>query len=76
MKLLDPQSRPAGKTELTWHFQIKNARDASWAASAAFIVDAAKMDLPSGKKSMAISRPIRLRSAIGNNAWGRSTEYD
>jgi len=69
----DPKSRPAGKTELTWHFEIKNARDASWGASAAFIVDAAKMDLPSGKKAMAISAyPVE---SDGNDAYGRSTEY-
>lgn len=49
-EVTDPKSRPAGKTQLTWHFKIKNARDASWASSAAFIIDAAKMDLPSGKK--------------------------
>jgi hypothetical protein len=66
-------SRPAGKKELTWHFKIRNARDASWASSAAFIVDAAKMDLPSGKKSIAISAyPVE---SDGNDAWGRSTEY-
>ncbi|MGZ3835810.1 MAG: M1 family metallopeptidase, partial [Mucilaginibacter sp.] len=66
-------SRPAGKKELTWHFKIKNARDASWASSASFIIDAAKMDLPSGKKSIAISAyPVE---SDGNDAWGRSTEY-
>ncbi|MBL4675419.1 MAG: M1 family metallopeptidase [Mucilaginibacter sp.] len=66
-------SRPAGKKELTWRFKIKNARDASWASSAAFIVDAAKLDLPSGKKSTAISAyPVE---SDGKNAWGRSTEY-
>jgi hypothetical protein len=66
-------SRPAGKKELTWKFKIKNARDVSWASSAAFIVDAAKMDLPSGKKSIAISAyPVESN---GNDAWGRSTEY-
>ncbi len=66
-------SRPAGKKQLTWHFKIHNARDASWASSAAFIIDAAKMDLPSGKKSMAISAyPVE---SDGNDAWGRSTEY-
>jgi hypothetical protein len=48
-------SRPGGKSELTWHFAIHNARDAAWGASAAFIVDAARINLPSGKKSMAIS---------------------
>lgn len=72
-EVIDPKSRPAGKTQLTWHFKIKNARDASWASSAAFIVDAAKMDLPSGKKSTAISAyPVE---SDGNDAWGRSTEY-
>ena len=48
-EVTEASSRPAGKATLTWHFKIKNARDASWASSAAFIVDAAKMDLPSGK---------------------------
>ncbi|WP_428329898.1 M1 family metallopeptidase [Mucilaginibacter sp.] len=72
-EVTDPASRPAGKKELTWHFKIKNARDASWGSSAAFIIDAAKMDLPSGKKSIAISAyPVE---SDGNNAWGRSTEY-
>ncbi|MDB4902189.1 MAG: peptidase [Mucilaginibacter sp.] len=72
-EVTDPASRPAGKKELTWHFKINSARDASWAASAAFIIDAAKMDLPSGKKSIAISAyPVE---SDGNDAWGRSTEY-
>jgi hypothetical protein len=72
-EVADPASRPAGKKMLTWHFKIKNARDASWASSASFIIDAAKMDLPSGKKSIAISAyPVE---SDGENAWGRSTEY-
>ncbi len=72
-EVTNPASRPAGKADLTWHFQIRNARDASWGASAAFIVDAAKMNLPSGKKSMAISAyPVESSSAT---AWGRGTEY-
>jgi len=72
-EVTDPVSRPAGKKELTWHFIIKNARDASWAASSAFIIDAAKLDLPSGRKAIAISAyPVE---SDGNDAWGRSTEY-
>jgi hypothetical protein len=72
-EVTDATSRPAGKKELTWRFKIKNARDVSWGSSAAFIVDAAKMDLPSGKKSTAISAyPVE---SDGNDAWGRSTEY-
>lgn len=72
-EILNPASRPAGKATLNWHFKIKNARDASWASSAAFIVDAAKINLPSGKKSIAISAyPVE---SSGNDAWSRSTEY-
>lgn len=72
-EVTDPASRPAGKKMLTWHFKIKNARDASWGSSAAFIIDAAKMDLPSGKKSIAISAyPVE---SDGVDAWARSTEY-
>ncbi|MFY8181005.1 MAG: M1 family metallopeptidase [Flavobacterium sp.] len=66
-------SRPAGKTTLTWKFKIKNSRDFSWASSPAFVVDAAKINLPSGKKSLAISAyPVESN---GNNGWERSTEY-
>jgi hypothetical protein len=66
-------SRPSGKPELTWKFKIKNARDAAWGSSAAFIIDAAKMDLPSGRKTMAISAyPVESN---GKDAWSRSTEY-
>ena len=72
----DELNNPAyikNKPELTWHFKITNSRDVAWAASAAFIIDAAKMVLPSGKKSLAISAyPIE---SDGKNAWGRSTEY-
>jgi hypothetical protein len=72
-EVTNPSSRPAGKSSLTWKFKIKNARDVSWASSAAFIVDAARINLPSGKKSIAISTyPIE---ADGQAAWGRATEY-
>lgn len=68
----DPSSRPAAK-KLTWKYNITNARDFAWASSASFIWDAAKINLPSGKKALAQSvYPI---SSDGVNAWGRSTEY-
>lgn len=71
-EVTNPASRPA-KKELTWKFKIANARDASWGASSAFIIDAAKINLPSGKPSLAISAyPIE---SDGDLAWGRSTEY-
>lgn len=72
-EVIDPASRPAGKAQLTWHYKIDKARDAAWGASSAFIIDAAKMDLPSGKNGMAISAyPVE---SDGQAAWGRSTEY-
>ncbi len=68
----DPASRPIGKN-LTWHFKLSNARDVSWASSKSFIWDAAKINLPSGKKSLAMSAyPIE---SMGQNAWSRATEY-
>ena len=66
-------AKTIAKTNKTWHFKIKNARDVSWASSAAFIIDAARINLPSGKKSMAIS--AYPTESAGNDAWGRSTEY-
>ncbi len=72
-EVVKADSRPTGKTTLTWRFRIKNSRDLTWASSAAFVVDAAKINLPSGKKSLAISAyPIE---SAGQEAWGRSTEY-
>lgn len=72
-EVLKQDSRPSSSGTLTWHFKMKNSRDVSWASSAAFIVDAAKINLPSGKKSLAISAyPIE---SDGQEAWGRSTEY-
>ena len=66
-------SRPTGKATLTWKFKIKNSRDVAWASSASFILDAAKINLPSGKKALAIS--VYPVESNGNNGWERSTEY-
>ena len=69
----DPLSRPQNKEMLTWRFKMENTRDVSWASSSAFVVDAAKINLPSGKKSTAVSAyPVE---SIGDNGWERSTEY-
>ncbi|WP_347219478.1 M1 family metallopeptidase [Chryseobacterium sp.] len=57
----------------TWKFKITQARDFAWASSAGFILDAARINLPNGKKSLAISAyPVE---SAGEKAWGRSTEY-
>ena len=68
----DPASRPQ-KGKITWHFKIKNARDVSWAASTSFIWDAARMNLPSGRKALAMS--VYPEESAGDSAWGRATEY-
>jgi hypothetical protein len=36
-----PETRPTGEGPLTWHFRAENVRDFAWAASQAFIWDAA-----------------------------------
>lgn len=66
-------SKMAVSSTKTWNFRIKNSRDLSWASSAAFILDGAKINLPSGKKSLALS--VYPQESAGNDAWGRSTEY-
>tara|TARA_Y100000739_G_scaffold128469_1_gene110651 strand:+ start:2120 stop:4090 length:1971 start_codon:yes stop_codon:yes gene_type:complete len=68
-----PDTRPKDKNEITWQFKMENSRDVAWASSSSFIIDAAKIDLPSGKKAIAISAyPIESN---GGNSWERSTEY-
>lgn len=71
-EVTDPKSRPA-KDKLTWKFLIKNARDAAWSSSKSFVLDAARINLPSGKKSLAVSaHPVESN---GMNAYGRGVEY-
>ena len=57
----------------TWKFKIVQARDFAWASSSGFIIDASRINLPSGKKSLAIS--AYPAESAGDKAWGRSTEY-
>ena len=71
-EVTQPSSRPQ-KGDITWRFKIKNARDVSWAASTAFIWDAARINFPSGRKGLAQS--VYPVESAGNDAWGRSTEY-
>jgi hypothetical protein len=69
----DPASRPVQKGTLTWHFKMLNTRDVAFGASKAFIWDAARVNLPEGKKSLAMS--VYPAESYGNDAWGRATEY-
>lgn len=66
------ESRP-NKDKLTWKYHIDKARDVAWAASKAFIWDAARINLPSGNQSLAMS--VYPEESAGDTAWGRSTEY-
>jgi hypothetical protein len=63
------------KVASTWKFKIQNTRDVAWGASRAFILDAARINLPSGKKSLAISAyPAESTKDRRGNDWRRSTE--
>ena len=72
-EVTDPSSRPSNKKRLTWKFHCTNARDVAWATSTAFVWDAARINLPSGKKSLAMS-VYPVESAL-DTAWKRSTEF-
>ncbi len=71
-EVTNPNSRPA-KALLTWKFKMTNTRDAAWASSKSFILDAARINLPSGKKSLAVSaHPVESN---GMDSYGRGVEY-
>ncbi|RQP09866.1 MAG: M1 family peptidase [Chryseobacterium sp.] len=69
---VDAAPKTANGTK-TWKFRINQTRDLAFASSPAFILDAARINLPSGKKSLAIS--AYPAESAGQEAWGRSTEY-
>jgi len=68
-----PAMRPVTHGNLTWHFTMKNARDVAFAAGKGMIWDAAKINLPSGRKALAMS--CYPTESMGDTAWSRSTEY-
>jgi Peptidase family M1 domain len=68
-----PASRPRGSSTLTWHFHMDNTRDVAFSASSAFVWDAARINLPDGAKSLAMS--VYPVESVGDEGWGRSTEY-
>ena len=72
-EVTDANSRPKKSGTLTWRFRCTNSRDVAWASSKAFIWDAARMNLPSGKTALAQSA-YPAESAT-QDSWGRSTEY-
>jgi aminopeptidase N len=58
---------------LTWHFHMDHTRDVAWSASPVFVWDAARMNLPDGKKSLAMS--VYPPESVGPDKWDMSTEY-
>ena len=69
----DPASRPVHSGTLTWRFKMNNTRDVAFGASRSYIWDAAGVNLPGGKKSLAMS--VYPVESAGDSAWGRATEY-
>ncbi len=63
----DPASRPKRDGTLTWHFHMDHTRDVSWSASPVFVWDAARINLPDGKKSLAMS--VYPPESVGPDAW-------
>ena len=69
----DPSDRPVHAGTLTWHFKMNNTRDVAFGASRAYIWDAARVNLPDGKRSLAMS--VYPVESAGPGAWDRATEY-
>ncbi|RXG18034.1 hypothetical protein DSM03_101714 [Leeuwenhoekiella aestuarii] len=72
-ELDDMSLRAKQSGTLTWNFKMENTRDVAFASSKAFIWDAAKINLPSGKK--AVAQSVYPIESDGQEAWTRSTEY-
>ncbi len=58
----------------SWHFRINNARDAVWAASPAFVWDAARITLPAGKKALAMAFYPRFDASVPDG-WNNVAQY-
>ncbi|MCS3848147.1 hypothetical protein GGR70_003187 [Xanthomonas campestris] len=64
---------PASTRTRTWRFHMDSTRDVAFAASPAFVWDAARINLPDGKQSLAMS--VYPVEGVGEAKWNRSTEY-
>ncbi len=65
-------AKPSDLTK-TWRFHMDHTRDVAFAASRAFVWDAARVTLPDSKTALAQS--VYPVESAGDEAWGRSTEY-
>ena len=66
-------AHPISRGIKTWRFKMYNSRDVAFGASKAYVWDAAKVNLPGGKISLAMS--VYPVESAGEHAWGRATEY-
>jgi len=71
--LADIAATPPARGTKTWRFHMEKTRDVSFAASRAYLWDAARVNLPGGKTALAQS--VYPQESAGDAAWGRSTEY-
>lgn len=69
----DVTATPPASGTKTWRFHMDETRDVSFAASRAYLWDAARVNLPGGKTALAQS--VYPVESAGDEAWGRSTEY-
>jgi hypothetical protein len=67
----DPASRPKTSGTLTWHFHMDSTRDVAFSASPVFVLDAARINLPDGATSLAMS--AYPPESAGDEAWGQSS---
>jgi hypothetical protein len=77
-EVVQPSSRPNHRNPeqpgtLTWHYRMQNTRDVAFGASAAYVWDAARINLPEGKTALAMS--VYPVESAGAQAWGRATEF-
>jgi hypothetical protein len=72
-EVTDPSGRPRKDGTLTWKFRMKNTRDVAFGASTSYVWDAARINLPEGRKALAMS--VYPVESVGDASWGRSTEY-
>ena len=69
-------AKPSGTK--TWHFAMDNTRDVSFSASAAFLWDAARMNIPASVEQPAheaLAQSVYPIESAGAADWARSTQY-
>jgi len=68
----NPASRPNQGTR-TWRFRMHDTRDVAFGASAAYVWDAARINLPDGKHAMAQS--VYPTKSIVDGGWQHSSQH-